>query len=127
MASRRQGAVLVSLASVGGHASGAVWKAVTGRRCAVRCERAFSQYGDTALVAAARRGHKETVELLVHCGADVQAKGRVSAEIVPHCATDRGRRHSFGRGPQWRRGVKLSGSCRVLAWEALLEGLAGSQ
>ena len=38
-----------------------------------------SQYGDTALMAAASRGHRDTAELLLDRGADVEAVDRVSA------------------------------------------------
>ena len=40
---------------------------------------AGSQYGGTALVVAARAGHKDTVVLLADLGADLEAKDSVSA------------------------------------------------
>ena len=84
MASRRQGAVLMPHASVGGLAGGAVWKAVTVRRCTVWFKHAFAQYGTPALAWAARRGRKDTVELLLDRGADLEAKNGVRAAFVPH-------------------------------------------
>ncbi|MCP4824868.1 MAG: ankyrin repeat domain-containing protein, partial [Shimia sp.] len=47
------------------------------RRGAVTCGLATSQYGSTALVLAACRGHTETVELLLDRGADLEAKNNV--------------------------------------------------
>ena len=48
------------------------------RRREVTCGPVASQYGATALVAAARRGHKDMVELLLDRGADLEAKNNVS-------------------------------------------------
>ncbi len=54
----------------------------------------MSQYGVTALVAAARRGHKDTVELLLNRGADLEAKDDVIvAAVCVCCATGRAGRH----------------------------------
>ena len=53
------------------------------RRGAVTCGPATSQFGGgTALVEAATGGHKDTVELLLDRGADLEAKGRVSGAVV---------------------------------------------
>ncbi len=41
-------------------------------------ERALSQHGATALAVAASGGHKDTVELLLDRGADLEAKNGVS-------------------------------------------------
>ncbi len=71
-------------ASVGGLAGGAVWTAVTVRRCTVWYEHAFAQDGATALAWAAWRGRKDTVELLLDRGADLEAKNGVRAAFVPH-------------------------------------------
>ncbi len=40
-------------------------------------EHAVSQSGNTALLVAADRGHKDTVELLLDRGADLEAKNSV--------------------------------------------------
>tara|TARA_Y100000780_G_scaffold145573_1_gene131324 strand:- start:347 stop:715 length:369 start_codon:yes stop_codon:yes gene_type:complete len=40
-----------------------------------------SQYGDTALMAAASRGHRDTAELLLDRGADVEAENHVKTAI----------------------------------------------
>ena len=93
MASRRQGVRLMPRAGVGGLAGRAGLNKVAVRRYAVRCEHAQSQDCATALVAAAQRGRKETVELLLDRGADLEGKSPVRAAIVPRCATDRGGRH----------------------------------
>ena len=50
------------------------------RRGAVTCGRAGSQDGATALVLAAERGHKDTVELLVERGANLEAKNNVKSQ-----------------------------------------------
>ena len=75
----------------------------------------MSQYGTTALVAAAERGHKDTVELLLDRGANLEAKDRVSAAAVCCCATGRAGRHGrSSRGAamaMMRRGI-------VLLWRA---------
>ncbi len=86
--------------------------------------------GATALMKAAGAGRRNMVELLLNRGADVQAKDRVRAAIVPHCATDRGQRH-------WRSvdrdGVEASESCAHTAcrrgrpcWRGSLDGGDGS-
>ena len=69
-------------AGVGGLAGGAVWKAVTVRRCKGRFEHACSQEGATALAVAASSGRQDTVELLLDRGADVEAKNEVSRAML---------------------------------------------
>ncbi len=49
------------------------------RRVTVICGPVVSQFDGTALVQAARGGHKDTVELLLDRGANLEAKDRVSA------------------------------------------------
>jgi ankyrin repeat protein len=39
------------------------------------------QYGDTAVMVAARNGHLSVVEYLVDRGADIEAKDRVRAIV----------------------------------------------
>ncbi len=98
---------------------------MTVRRCKVRFEYAFAQYGTPALAWAARRGRKDTVELLLDRGADLEAKDRVGASnsAMLH---DGPRPASLAvRRPRWRRGVREPCSCRMPAWETLLEGLSG--
>ncbi len=46
------------------------------------CGRATSQAGYTSLVGAASGGHKDTVELLLGRGAELEAKDDVSAAAV---------------------------------------------
>ena len=48
------------------------------RRGAVTCGPAASQNGASALMVAAFGGHKDTVELLLDRGADLEAKNGVS-------------------------------------------------
>ena len=52
------------------------------RRGAVTCGPATSQDGATALVRAASRGHKDTVELLLDRGADLEAEDEVKSAAV---------------------------------------------
>ena len=40
------------------------------------------QFGSTALIMAAGRGHKDTVELLLDRGADLETDGHVSGAAV---------------------------------------------
>ena len=77
---------------------GDVSRGAMARRGAVTCGRGTSQAGGTALVRAASRGHKDTVELLLDRGADLQAKDRVSAAAVCCFATDRAGCHGRVRG-----------------------------
>ena len=97
-------------------------RGATARRGAVSCWHAASQYGATALVAAARRGHKDTVELLVDRGADLEAKDRVSAAAVCCCATGHAGRHGRAWVRRWRCRVGASCCCRGPACEAALAG-----
>ena len=99
MALKRQSVGLMPRAGVGGLAGGAGWKSVTVRRCAVWFKHAFSQDGATSLVVAASGGHKDTVELLLDRGADLEAKDRVGA-LNSVTLRDGQRRASLtGRGP----------------------------
>ncbi len=112
-------------ASVGDLAGGALWTAVTVRRCTVWFKHAFAQYGTPALAWAARRCGKDTVELLLDRGADLEAKDRVRALNSAMLHDGPWRASLAARRPRWRRGVGELCSCRVPAWEALLEGLSG--
>ena len=62
-----------------------------------------SQDGSTALVLAAWSGHKDTVELLLDRGADLEAKNGVSAAAV--CLLRNGPRRASraGGGARWWR------------------------
>ncbi len=71
------------------------------RRDAVTRGHVASQYGATALVWAASGGYKDTVELLLDRGADLEAKDSVSAAAMCGGATGRARRH--GRVAEERR------------------------
>ena len=80
------------------------------RQGTTECAHVTSQYGATALVAAARRGHKAMAELLLDRGADLEAKDRVSPACVCCCATGRGGCHRWVQWPgegMTRRGVVL--------------------
>ena len=96
-------------------------------RCTVSYKHACSQDGATALLMMTARGRKDTVELLLDRGADLEAKGRVGASNSAMLHDGPQRVSQARREPRWRRGVKVSGACRVPAWEALLEGLSGRQ
>ena len=52
------------------------------RRGAVTCGPATSQDGATAFVWAAQGGHKDTVELLLDRGADLEAEDEVKSAAV---------------------------------------------
>ena len=83
MAMVRRGVVVLSRPGVWGGADGAggghAGRGAMVRRGAVTCGPATLQTGATALVLAASGGHKDTVELLLDRGADLEAKDRVSA------------------------------------------------
>ncbi len=83
------------------------------RQGAVSCGPATSQYEIAALVAAARRGHKDTVVLLLDRGADLESKDCVSAACVCCCATGRAGRHGQVRGRG--DGGDASGHCDAIA------------
>ena len=74
------------------------------------CGPAKSQCGNTALVWASKGGHKDTVELLLDRGADLEAKHHVSAAAVcllrnePRRASRAGRRAAMSLT---RQGVVL--------------------
>ena len=68
------------------------------RRGDVTCGPAVSQCRGTALVAAASGGYKDTVELLLDRGADLEAKHEVSAVAVCFCAQRRAERCRWARG-----------------------------
>ncbi len=73
------------------------------RRGAVTCGLAASQDGSTALHGAVRGGHKDTVELLLDRGANLEAKDRVSAAAV--CLLRNGLRRASragGGAQRWR-------------------------
>ncbi len=81
-----------------------------------------SQDGYTVLVKAAQGGHKDTVELLLDRGADLEAKGRVSAATVCCCATGRAGRLGRAGGRvgadadvPGRRG-RVAGRCGLWRW-----------
>ena len=113
------------------------------RRGAVACGPATSQYGEPSLAAAARRGHTDTVELLLDRGADLEAKDRVSAAAVCCCATGRAGRHGRVGGAamaRMRRGVlpsRANSESGLAEWDfskgamvrrgALTSGSAASQ
>ena len=64
-----------------------------------------SQDGSTALVLAAWSGHKDTVELLLDRGANLEAKTGVrQARLLPSGAP-RARVSQAGRGPRWPMGA----------------------
>ena len=52
------------------------------RRCKVTRRPAGSQSGAVVFLLAARGGHKDTVELLLDRGADLETKPEVSAAAV---------------------------------------------
>ncbi len=82
------------------------------RQRVVLCGHAALQDGSTALVWAAERGHTDLVELLLDRGADLEAKGRVSAvNTCLCCATGPRRASRAGRGSRRRCGVEASCSC----------------
>ena len=84
MAMTRQVVVILSRAAVGGGAGagGDVGRGAMGRLGAVTCGHAMPQDGYTALALAAFGGHKDTVELLLDRGADLEAKDKVSPSAV---------------------------------------------
>ncbi len=73
-----------------------------------------SQGGCTALVKASQGGHKDTVELLLDHGADLEAKTRVSAAAVCYCATGRSGRRGRAKGAA----VAMTCGRVVLLWRA---------
>ena len=73
-----------------------------------------SQGGYTALAKAAQGGHKDTVELLLDRGADLEAKDRVSAAAVCYCATGRAGRRGRAKGAA----VAMTCGRVVLLWRA---------
>ncbi len=81
---------------------------------AATCGPATSQYGITALVLAASRGHTATVELLVDRGADLEAKDGVGAEALCCCATGRTGRH----GRAGRSAMAMTRGGVVLLWRS---------
>ncbi len=87
------------------------------RRGAVQCGPATSQDGATALVLMASRGYKDTVELLLDRGADLEAKDEASVAGLhwmrggPRWASRLGRVLAMvmmrrGVVPPWRAGVR---------------------
>ncbi len=79
-----------------------------------------SQYGETALIMAAKSGHKDLLKLLVDRGANLEARSRVSLETVPlrggpcpgvRCRGRKPRlRGSSGHGGGPSRGAEGAGS-----------------
>ena len=63
-----------------------------------------SQGGFTALMVAAQRGHKDTVELLLDRGAEMEAKDGVSLARVLPSGRIVSRASRAGREPRWRWG-----------------------
>ena len=63
-------------------AGGVCRKGAMVRRGVVTCGPAMLQRLGTALVRAAWRGHKDTVELLLDRGANLEAKDYVSSAVV---------------------------------------------
>ena len=116
MAVMRRGVLLPLRAGVGGGA----WWAHVGRRAMVRRGAvtrwpATSQNGATALVAAAWRCHKATVELLVDRGADLEAKAVVRRARVLPSGRIVSRASRAGRGPRWRWG-RCHGVLAAAGW-----------
>ena len=105
---------------LGGHAG----REAMARRGAVTCGPAGSQGGATALVLAADHGHKDTVELLLDRGANLEAKDRVSAAAMCCCATGRAGRHGRARGGD---GDDASGRGAPVAGRRVTRRLAGAQ
>ena len=82
-----------------------------------------SQFGDTALTAAVKAGHTDTVKLLLDRGADLEAKSRVSLETG---LLRTGPCSGLAGGPQSVMSVRSlrSGAVSELEWEAALTGSA---
>ncbi len=92
-ARRRRVIVLVSCAGGGGRRrwSVDVGRGLRVRRSAMRREHMSAQFGATALIAAATKGHVEAVKLLLDRGADVEAKNAVKQQKLlvlqnPRCS-----------------------------------------
>ena len=94
------------------------------RRGAVTCGPAGSQGGATALALAADHGYKDTVELLLDRGANLEAKDRVSAAAMCCCVMGRAGRHWRGGGR--RDGDDASGCRAPVAGRACEPALAGA-
>ncbi len=79
-----------------------------GARDALTCGPVTSQHSHTALAQAASEGHKAIVELLVHRGADLEAKDEASVAGL----------HWMRGGPRW-----ASRLGRVLAMVMMRRGV----
>ena len=92
----------------------------------VCCEHVALQDGTTAMMMAAEGGHKDTVELMLDRGADLEAKDEVSqsagaaaCRVAPGIAGER----RAATGIRRRRWGRASGGCRVSRTERMPGGL----